>query len=111
MVAGRGAALSRRQDDYHRLIQAAKPRRWSGSVGQIRLAGYGVFRPNGIVAVTLVLNRHGTACPGHLYQHPAATGGPDEPGHDGLVSSTGPKFDGLMMRPASRDEHDAETIL
>jgi hypothetical protein len=27
-------------------------------------------------------NRHGPARPGHLNQHRAATGGPDEPGHD-----------------------------
>ncbi len=26
--------------------------------------------------------RHGPACPGHPYQHGAAIGGPDEPGHD-----------------------------
>jgi hypothetical protein len=26
--------------------------------------------------------RHGPACPGHLFQHLAATGGPDKPGHD-----------------------------
>nr|WP_294546686.1 error-prone DNA polymerase [uncultured Rhodopila sp.] len=27
-------------------------------------------------------HRHGPACPGHLYQHGAAIGGPDKPGHD-----------------------------
>ena len=26
--------------------------------------------------------RHGPACPGHLFQHPAAIGGPDKPRHD-----------------------------
>ena len=31
---------------------------------------------------TLPAHRHGPACPGHPRQHGAATGGPDEPGHD-----------------------------
>jgi hypothetical protein len=31
--------------------------------------------------------RHGPACPGHLYQHPAAIGGPEKPGHDGVAVS------------------------
>jgi hypothetical protein len=40
---------------------------------------YSVFRLTGKAALP---HRHGPACPGHLYQHPAAIGGPDKPGHD-----------------------------
>ena len=29
-----------------------------------------------------LFSRHGPVCPGHLYQHSAATGGQDTPGHD-----------------------------
>jgi hypothetical protein len=39
-------------------------------------------RPARPVVMTGSFGRHGPARPGHLNQHSAARGGPDEPGHD-----------------------------
>ena len=54
---------------------------------------------------------HGRACPGHRFQHPAATGGSDEPGHDdGRPKPASTRIGITAPRPDTADPAAVESL-